>query len=228
MKSNPASAHRPSAGAAGHTDLGRRLAARREALGLSREELGRRCGADGKYISYLEEHAASPSIGTLVRLADVLGVTVDDLTGASAGRVRGRSTARRDAALTELDEDECRTLLGTHGVGRIAVFTPEGPAVLPVNYLIAGDDIAFRTAAETVAARAAGTEVAFEIDNIDDVTAGGWSVLAVGLLEAVTTPDEIRHLTASARSQPWAGGPRTHWMKLTPVRLTGRRVAHRS
>ncbi len=226
VNSTPSTRPQPSGETAGRTDLGRRLAARRTVLGLSREELGRRCGADVHYITYLEEHAASPAIGTLVRMADVLGVTVDDLTGASAGRVRGRSTARRDTALVALEEDECRTLLGTHGVGRIAVFTPEGPAVLPVNYLIAGPDIAFRTAAEALAARAAGTEVAFEIDNIDDVTAGGWSVLAVGELEAVTEPEEIQHLTATARSQPWAGGPRTHWLKLTPARLTGRRVAH--
>ncbi|MFH8642378.1 pyridoxamine 5'-phosphate oxidase family protein [Streptomyces goshikiensis] len=228
MKSTPSTNPQDVSETAGRTDLGRRIAARRTALGLSREELGRKCGADGNYIAYLEEHAASPTIGTLVRMADALGITVDDLTGASAGRVRGRSTARRDSELVALDEDECRRLLGTHGVGRIAVFTPEGPAVLPVNYLIAGPDIAFRTAVEALAARAAGTEVAFEIDNIDDVTAGGWSVLAVGELEAVTAPEEIQHLTATARSQPWAGGPRTHWMKLTPVRLTGRRVAHES
>ncbi|MFD6936591.1 helix-turn-helix domain-containing protein [Streptomyces goshikiensis] len=226
MKSTPRTHPQDAGETAGRTDLGRRIAARRTALGLSREELGRKCGADGNYITYLEEHAAAPAIGTLVRMADVLGVTVDDLTGANADRVRGRSTARRDAVLAPLEEAECRSLLGTHGVGRIAVFTPEGPAVLPVNYLIAGPDIAFRTAVEALAARAAGTQVAFEIDNIDDVTAGGWSVLAVGELEAVTEPEEIRHLTATARSQPWAGGPRTHWMKLTPVRLTGRRVAH--
>ncbi|MFB7169978.1 helix-turn-helix domain-containing protein [Streptomyces sp. NPDC056254] len=228
VKSNPRTPMPPSGGTTGRTDLGRRLAARRRELGLSREELGRRCGADGAYITYLEEHAASPSFGTLAQVADALGVRVDDLTGASAGRVPGRSTARRDTGLVPLEEDECRRLLGTHGVGRIAVFTPEGPAVLPVNYLIAGADIAFRTAVEALAARAAGTEVAFEIDNIDDVTAGGWSVLAVGELEAVTGPEEIRHLTATARSQPWAGGPRTHWMKVTPIRLTGRRVAHQS
>ncbi|MFD6968955.1 helix-turn-helix domain-containing protein [Streptomyces sp. NPDC059949] len=228
MKSTQGTRHQQSGERAGRTDLGRRIAARRAALGLSREELGRKCGADGNYITYLEEYAAAPEIGTLLRVADVLGVRVEDLTGASADRVRGRSTARRDTALFPLEEDECRTLLGTHGVGRIAVFTPEGPAVFPVNYLIAGPDIAFRTAVEALAARAAGTQVAFEIDNIDDVTAGGWSVLAVGELEAVTDSEEIQHLTGTARSQPWAGGPRTHWMKLTPVRLTGRRVAHAS
>ncbi|MFD5879612.1 pyridoxamine 5'-phosphate oxidase family protein [Streptomyces yangpuensis] len=213
-------------GTSRRTDLGRRLAARREALGLSRAELGRRCGADGNYIAYLEEHAASPSIGTLVRLADVLGVSVDDLTGASAGRAPGRSTARRGTTLVPLGESECRDLLGTHGVGRIAVFTSEGPVVLPVNYLMAGTDIAFRTSAVSVVGRSAGAEAAFEIDHIDDVTASGWSVLAVGALEGVADPDVLRHLNATARSSPWAGGVRDQWMRLTPARVTGRRVAH--
>ncbi|GHI69988.1 helix-turn-helix domain-containing protein [Streptomyces nojiriensis] len=226
MKNTPSTTPQESGRTAGRTDLGRRLAARREALGLSREELGRRCGADGHYIAYLEEHAASPSIGTLVRMADALGVTVDDLTGAGADRVAGRATARRGSALVPLDETECRRLLNTHGVGRIGVFTSEGPAVLPVNYLIAGTDIAFRTSAEAVTAAAAGTEAAFEIDNIDDVTATGWSVLAVGELAAVTDPPELHRLGTTARSQPWAGGPRDHWMKLTPARITGRRVVH--
>ncbi|WP_301364456.1 helix-turn-helix domain-containing protein [Streptomyces xanthophaeus] len=228
MKSTPSTHPQPSGEVTGRTDLGRRLAARREALGLSRDELGRRCGADGTYIAYLEEHAAAPSIGTLVRVAGALGLTVDDLTGAGAHRVSGRSTARRDSALVALDETECRRLLNTHGVGRIAVFTSEGPAVLPVNYLAAGADIAFRTAAEAVTARAAGTEAAFEIDNIDDVTASGWSVLAVGELAAVTDPHEIHRLNTTARSEPWAGGPRSHWMKLARVRITGRRVVHDS
>ncbi|MFD7624886.1 helix-turn-helix domain-containing protein [Streptomyces sp. NPDC059851] len=226
MNSTPRTPHQPSVGTTGRTDLGRRLAARRESLGLSREELGRQCGADANYIAYLEEHAASPSIGTLVRVADALGITVDDLTGAAAERVPGRSTARRDTALVPLDEAECQRLLGTHGVGRIAVFTPDGLAVLPVNYLVAGTGIAFRTSEVATAAKAAGTEAAFEIDRIDDVTAEGWSVLAVGALTAVTDAGELRHLNAEARSGPWAGGGRTHWMKLTPVRLTGRRVVH--
>ncbi|MGW6692088.1 hypothetical protein [Streptomyces sp. NPDC054961] len=47
MKRTPATPPESSAGTSRRTDLGRRLVARREALGLSREELGRRCGADG-------------------------------------------------------------------------------------------------------------------------------------------------------------------------------------
>ncbi|MCB5163866.1 pyridoxamine 5'-phosphate oxidase family protein [Streptomyces bambusae] len=226
MTGTPRIPSRLPSGASGRTDLGRRLAARREALGLTPEELGRRCAMDAHYVTYLEEHEAAPSAGTLVRIADALGTTVGALTGASADRAPGRATARRDPELVALDEPECRRLLGTHGVGRLAVFTSEGPSVVPVNYLVVGAAIAFRTAEETVAARARGTEAAFEIDHIDEVTAEGWSVLAVGALEAVTDGDEQRHLAATARSRPWPGGSHVHWMKLTPVRLTGRRVVH--
>ncbi|MFF4261156.1 hypothetical protein ACFY7Y_12495 [Streptomyces virginiae] len=47
MTSMPSIRPRHSGELTGRTDLGRRLAARREALGPSRDELGRRCGADG-------------------------------------------------------------------------------------------------------------------------------------------------------------------------------------
>ncbi|MFI1280896.1 helix-turn-helix domain-containing protein [Streptomyces sp. NPDC020858] len=212
---------------AGRTDLGRRIAARREELGLSRAALGERCGTDATYVAYLEERAASPAIGSLLRLANGLETTVAELTGATADHPPGRGTALRDAHLVALTYDECRHLLSTHGIGRVAVFTTQGPAIFPVNYVVAGGDIAFRTSGETTVAGAAGTEVAFEVDHIDDVMHIGWSVMAVGEAETITRAAAIQRLDAMARSLPWAGGDRTRWMKVTPTRLTGRRVGHR-
>ncbi|WP_405443719.1 pyridoxamine 5'-phosphate oxidase family protein [Streptomyces avidinii] len=212
---------------AGRTDLGRRIAARREELGLSREALGERCGTDATYIAYLEERAASPAIGSLLRLADGLETTVAELTGATADHPPGRGTSLRDAHLVALTHDECRHLLSTHGIGRVAVFSTRGPAIFPVNYVVAGGDIAFRTSGETAIAGAAGTEVAFEVDHIDEVMHTGWSVMAVGEAEGITDAAVIQRLDAVARSLPWAGGARTLWMKVTPTRLTGRRVVHR-
>ncbi|MFJ3921788.1 helix-turn-helix domain-containing protein [Streptomyces sp. NPDC090022] len=209
----------------GRTDLGRRLAARRTAAGMSREELAERCGADADYIAWLEDHVALPAIGTLVRLADALGTTVDALAGTGPDRdPPGATPGAPGTRPVALDEEECRRLLGVRGIGRVAVFTPEGPAVHPVNYLVVAGDVAFRTAAGTVLARAAGTEAAFEVERIDEVAARAWSVLAVGVLEEATDPDGLERLADAARFTPWAGGERTHWMKLTPVRLTGRRV----
>ncbi|NXY93025.1 pyridoxamine 5'-phosphate oxidase family protein [Streptomyces sp. BR123] len=211
----------------GRTDLGRRLAARRTAAGMSREELGERCGADAHYVACLEEHVALPAIGTLARLADALGTTVDALAGTGSERDPGPPAMAPDVRPVTLDEEECRRLLGVRGIGRVAVFTPEGPAVHPVNYLIAAGDVTFRTAADTVLARAAGSEAAFEVERIDEVAARAWSVLAVGVLQEATDPAQLERLADAVHSTPWAGGTRSHWMKLTPVRLTGRRVACR-
>ncbi|WP_051832959.1 helix-turn-helix domain-containing protein [Streptomyces katrae] len=214
----------PTGAPTGRTDLGRRLAARREELGLTREQVGERCGADGSYVAHLEEHAAAPAIGSLMRIADALGTSVAELTGSTAEYPPGRATALRDAELVELTDEDCRRLLSTHGIGRVAVFTAEGPAIFPVNYVVTGSAIAFRTAADAALARAAGTEAAFEVDHIDDAARLGRSVLAGGGAEDVTDPEELQRLDAVAHSLPWAGGPRTHWMKITPTRITGRRV----
>ncbi|MEU8523355.1 pyridoxamine 5'-phosphate oxidase family protein [Streptomyces sp. NPDC048577] len=208
----------------GRTDLGRRIATRREELGLSREELGSRSGVAASYIAYLEEQAASPAAGSLLRVAHALGTTVADLSGATTERPPGRGTAGRETGLVELGEAECRRLLSTHGIGRVALLTPEGPAILPVNYVVAGADVAFRTEEGSPLARAAGTEVAFEVDRIDDAMSQGWSVLVVGEAAGVTDGERLRGLDALAPSPPWAGGHRTHWMTVTSVRITGRRV----
>ncbi|WP_234426219.1 pyridoxamine 5'-phosphate oxidase family protein, partial [Streptomyces kebangsaanensis] len=73
-------------------------------------------------------------------------------------------------------------------------------------------------------ATAVGNEVAFEVDHVDETMSRGWSVLAVGRAEAVDDPEAVRRLQERAHSAPWAGGPRTLWVKVCPTRLTGRRI----
>lgn len=206
------------------TDIGRRLAARREELGLTREDLAARSGAATSYIQYLEERPAAPDAATLQQMAAALETTVAELTGGTVDQPPGRGSALRDAELAELDEAECRALMSTHGVGRIGLLTPEGPAVIPVNYLVNGGEIAFRTALGKVPAFAAGSEVAFEVDHIDDVFSQGWSVLTVGVAHAVTDVDAVRRLEAQAPTRPWAGGQRDLWVVISPSRITGRRI----
>ncbi|MEU2156053.1 pyridoxamine 5'-phosphate oxidase family protein [Streptomyces sp. NPDC019396] len=207
-----------------HTDFGRRLAARREDLGLTPEDVAARAGAATTYIQYLEERPAAPEAGTLRRIAAALETTVEELAGGTVDQPPGRGMALRDAGLAELDEAECRDLMSTHGVGRIGVLTPEGPAVVPVNYQTFGAEIAFRTTLGKVPAFAAGSEVAFEVDHIDDVFSQGWSVLVVGMARAVTDEAVVRRLEAEAHTSPWAGGERDLWLAVAPSRITGRRI----
>ncbi len=53
-------------------DLGRRVALRRQELGLTREELEDKAGVARGYVEYLEQGPAEPSAGTVARLAAAL------------------------------------------------------------------------------------------------------------------------------------------------------------
>ncbi|MFJ7043388.1 pyridoxamine 5'-phosphate oxidase family protein [Streptomyces sp. NPDC101112] len=205
-------------------DIGRRVAAERLRRGLTREEAARRAGMAPEYLAYLEEQPADPTKASLIGLADALDTTVAALRGAGVDAPPGQGQALPHPQLVDLDPDECRALLSTHGVGRVAVSSARGPAVIPVNYEVVGDTIAFRTAPESVPAAAVGSEVAFEVDHVDEAMSQGWSVLAVGTARVVTEPDEVRRLVEGAHSTPWAGGVREMWVAIRPTRVTGRRI----
>ncbi|MEU9733896.1 pyridoxamine 5'-phosphate oxidase family protein [Streptomyces sp. NPDC048002] len=207
-------------------DLGRRLALRRTRLGLSVEEAADRAGMAPSYLRYLEEQpVAAPGMGALLRLAGALRTTVTELTGGDADRPPGPGRAAPRAEFTELTSAECRALLSTHGVGRLAVTTATGLAVVPVNYTVVDGTIVFRTTPGTTPSLAAGLEVAFEVDRIDDAFSSGWSVLVRGRAHAVFDSAEATRLDRAAYSAPWASGPRTLWVRVEPRAISGRRIS---
>ncbi|MFF5497782.1 helix-turn-helix domain-containing protein [Streptomyces aquilus] len=208
-------------------DLGRRIQRRRTELGLTREELAFRTGMTQAYLAHLEEHStAVPKAGTLLRLAGALRTTTTDLGGGNVDLPAGVGRAARTPRLTELSEQECRRLLSTHGVGRVAVPTGTGaaPVVVPVNYSVVDGALVFRTRQDSVPAQGLDQEVAFEVDRVDDALSQGWSVLVRGRAEAVTDPDAVRHLAERAYSTPWAGEGRDLWMRVELTAVTGRRI----
>ncbi|WP_033309483.1 pyridoxamine 5'-phosphate oxidase family protein [Streptomyces iakyrus] len=206
-------------------DLGRRITQRRTELGLSRQETAARAGMSPAYLQYLEERPpADPGAGTLLRLAGALKTTVWHLTGGDTELPPGLGRAARTPRFAELTEAECRSLLSTHGVGRLAVPADAGPVVIPVNYSVIEGGIVFRTAPGTAPAQAAGHRVAFEADRIDEAFSEGWSVLVRGPATTVTDPDEVARLEEQAYSTPWAGGRRDLWLRIEPVAVTGRRI----
>ena len=124
-----------------------------------------------------------------------------------------------------LPPEECRELLAAKSVGRVAFNGPDGPQVLPVNYVVLRRSIFFRTAAGSALGNAMrSTRVAFDIDDIDEVLQTGWSVVAVGEAELVDDPDLLVELWGDQGPKPWAIGLRTQFVRITPARLTGRRV----
>ncbi|WP_406457604.1 pyridoxamine 5'-phosphate oxidase family protein [Streptomyces sp. NBC_00876] len=206
-------------------DIGRRVAMRRKQLGLSRQDVALRAAAAPGYIEYVEEHSsAAPGTGFLLRLADALETTVEELTGATGDLPAGLAKAAQQAQMVELDEADSWVLLGDHGVGRVALSSGEGPVVLPLNYQVLDGEVMFSTAEHSPLAAADGTEIAFEADHIDDAFSRGWSVLLVGPVHVVADEEAARRLRESAYSTPWAGEGRAHVMVLSPRRITGRKI----
>ncbi|MBM7797121.1 nitroimidazol reductase NimA-like FMN-containing flavoprotein (pyridoxamine 5'-phosphate oxidase superfamily) [Microlunatus panaciterrae] len=130
----------------------------------------------------------------------------------------------RGAHLDELTRRECLELLGAKHVGRLAYNGPNGPRVVPMNYVVTDLSLIFRTDPEREPGRYSRARmVAFEVDEIDEFFHGGWSVLVTGLAEPVTV-EELRALTIEETPDPWPEGLRDLFLQIPLADLSGRRV----
>jgi nitroimidazol reductase NimA-like FMN-containing flavoprotein (pyridoxamine 5'-phosphate oxidase superfamily) len=134
----------------------------------------------------------------------------------------------QEMVLEELTLTECLTLLSSHEVGRLAVVADGQPVILPVNYRTDEGTVVFRTDEGTKTRGAPLSHVAFEIDEIDQASHAGWSVLVQGvgldISDAIDTRSEqLRVLPVS----PWAPGDKGHWIKIVPDVISGRTLRQR-
>jgi len=126
---------------------------------------------------------------------------------------------------TQLTVAECRDLLEAGVVGRVAMATPVGPRITPVNYVVHGDTIVFRTAPYSeLSTYGWNVDLAFETDHLDPDTRSGWSVVALGRAHVVEDPDEVQRIRRDSDPEPWAPGPRHLYVSLVWRQLTGVRL----
>jgi nitroimidazol reductase NimA-like FMN-containing flavoprotein (pyridoxamine 5'-phosphate oxidase superfamily) len=145
----------------------------------------------------------------------------------------GDGTATRPV-LEPLDETECLRLISPGGIGRIAFTGRQGLTVFPVNYTLYDGAILFRTAQDSPTGEDLRTgiahaeyQVAFEIDDIDPVARDGWSVLIHGPAHHMSSEAE-RAAVLESGVEPWPGGAREDAIRITPTRVTGRRLSHQA
>jgi nitroimidazol reductase NimA-like FMN-containing flavoprotein (pyridoxamine 5'-phosphate oxidase superfamily) len=125
----------------------------------------------------------------------------------------------------ELSYTKCRQLLGGGVFGRVAVCTPNGPRILPVNYSVVSESVIFRTSASgVVGTHDWETPIAFEVDHVDYADHKGWSVVATGRGKRVEDAEELAHIRRTWDPRPWAGGSRPLYVRLPWDELTGRRL----
>lgn len=124
--------------------------------------------------------------------------------------------------LAILDRVECIELLQNTAIGRVAWCDPVGPVVVPVNYVMDGEAILFRTSPGSALAHQFDLgSASFQIDAYDEYTQSGWSVLVRGRATYVN-PEEAADLDVTP--EPWAAGDRTFNVRITPLTISGRRI----
>ena len=122
-----------------------------------------------------------------------------------------------------LDEAGCMRLLDSVRWGRLAWSGPHGPRILPVNCSLVDGHVFLRTELYgSLAEAASGTDVALEVDELDDRLSSGWSVVVLGRAEQVQDMDEVAAIFRHVR-QPWAPGSRPLLVRIIPSQVTGRR-----
>ncbi len=123
--------------------------------------------------------------------------------------------------LVDLSEDQCWDLVAGLPVGRLAWSGPEGISVIPVNYVTAERGITLHTHAySTMAREVDDSPVAFQVDQIDEATRSGWSVLVRGI--AHTSNAGLGG--SGSRPDVWPKGTKAVHLTVAVTSITGRRV----
>jgi nitroimidazol reductase NimA-like FMN-containing flavoprotein (pyridoxamine 5'-phosphate oxidase superfamily) len=206
-------------------DVGRRIAERQDELKLTVAQLAERAGVATDYLEYIEHTpTAEPSSSSLLRIALALEMSVSDLLGGSMGRAQGRAGPALVPRLITITEEECRELLAGGGIGRVVFRSTGRPVALPVNFKTLAGDIIFRSADDgEIGGIAFDEPVSFEVDRIDDAMREGWSVLATGSVGPVRGVEHCHEIQALG-IEPWAGGERATYFRLSVTKLTGKRI----
>ena len=130
--------------------------------------------------------------------------------------------------LEDLSTAECWRLLDATPVGRIGVLVDSAPEIYPVNHLVDGDSIVFRTApGSKLRGLDRSPSVCCQVDGIDPEAHTGWSVLVKGRATPLRNAEEVRRV-ADLPLDYWIAGSRPDWVRIVAHQVTGRRIWHGS
>lgn len=136
------------------------------------------------------------------------------------------TTTRDRLGLEILPYETCLELLAGEVVGRIGLVEAGEPVIVPVNYVLDGTSVVFRSLAGTkLDAAERHRAVAFEIDGHDATARTGWSVLVSGVAEPVDDAAEVDRLERLGLDA-WALShqAQTSWVRVRADAVTGRRI----
>ena len=122
-----------------------------------------------------------------------------------------------------LEAAECWRLLREADVGRLAVTIADHPDIFPINHVVDGETVLFRTLPGTkLSGSVLGRSVAFEVDGYDSWSGDAWSVVVKGRAVELSTAKHI----ARAQQLPlftWWTLPNARWVQVQADEVSGRR-----
>jgi uncharacterized protein len=130
------------------------------------------------------------------------------------------------AGLEILPFADCLRMLDSVPVGRVGIFADGEIVILPVNHLMDGADVIFRSGPGSKLSSVGNRNlIAFEADQYDERAHSGWSVLITGFTEVVESDAEIERFERLGL-QSWGGAAARdpHWIRIRPTSVTGRRT----
>lgn len=128
------------------------------------------------------------------------------------------------ARMQLMSAEECFAHLETQPVGRIAFVADGALQIFPVTYQMSAQRVVFQSAfGSKLDAAEMARAVAFEVDDWDDETKTGWSVVVRGPLHTVADPTRLAVLDALDH-QPWLNGTDMKWVEITVADISGRRL----
>ena len=126
--------------------------------------------------------------------------------------------------LEVLGRSDCMALLGTVAFGRLGLSIDALPVVLPVSFVVDGDELTVVAVGDDrLASALAGAIVAFQADRHDPASGLDWSVLVRGCATRLLGSEspEVRSLLHPGL---WREGVAKHRASITTDLVSGRRL----
>lgn len=125
--------------------------------------------------------------------------------------------------IEHLEPSQCWALLRTQTVGRLAFLSDDVVQLLPVNFVVDGGSIVFRTAAGSkLDAASRRVDATFEADGVSDDGDLAWSVVLRGGLTPIVALHEVLD-TFSLPLHPWEASDKNSFVRLHARAISGRR-----
>jgi nitroimidazol reductase NimA-like FMN-containing flavoprotein (pyridoxamine 5'-phosphate oxidase superfamily) len=119
----------------------------------------------------------------------------------------------------------CLERLASVPVGRVGFVAAGEVEILPVNHVVDGQNVAFRTGiGSKLSGACLGFPITFEADGYDADGVSGWSVVIHGTADVVEDDAEASRLSTALGTRGWKGGERPYLIRIRPFSITGRQL----